>query len=217
MRVACSGRPKPRVNLIRLHGVFAPNSRHRAFVTPAKRGKGNHASAPDAAQEQTPPEPHAAMSLKRVFHIDIQTCQGCGGTVRIIACIRLQGGRRYESRDGRGRAKQEARAESDAGAKAERIGRDCADPHAPRQPKRYRTSPAVTALSSATPGAVALSPQTPHRQPQWLLRTGRRQSTVRSQGRHRCARQRAAGETPPGWRYSARPLGHPEHALSTNR
>lgn len=32
--------PKPRVNLTRFHGVFAPNSRHRALVTPAKRGKG---------------------------------------------------------------------------------------------------------------------------------------------------------------------------------
>ncbi|MBY4728844.1 transposase, partial [Burkholderia contaminans] len=30
--------PKPRVNLTRFHGVFAPNSRHRALVTPAKRG-----------------------------------------------------------------------------------------------------------------------------------------------------------------------------------
>ncbi len=25
--------------------------------------------------------------LKRVFHIDIETCQACGGAVRIIACI----------------------------------------------------------------------------------------------------------------------------------
>ena len=33
--------PKPRVNLTRLHGVFAPNSMHRALITPAKRGKGN--------------------------------------------------------------------------------------------------------------------------------------------------------------------------------
>ena len=31
--------PKPRVNLTRFHGVFAPNSRHRALVTPAKRGR----------------------------------------------------------------------------------------------------------------------------------------------------------------------------------
>jgi len=28
--------PRPRVNLTRFHGVFAPNSRHRAQVTPAR-------------------------------------------------------------------------------------------------------------------------------------------------------------------------------------
>ena len=38
--------PKPRVNLTRFHGVFVgvphqPNSKYRALVTPAKRGKGN--------------------------------------------------------------------------------------------------------------------------------------------------------------------------------
>lgn len=32
--------PKPRVNLIRFDGVFAPNSKYRGDVTPAKRGKG---------------------------------------------------------------------------------------------------------------------------------------------------------------------------------
>ena len=31
---------KPRVNLTRYHGVFAPNSKHRVRVTPAKRGRG---------------------------------------------------------------------------------------------------------------------------------------------------------------------------------
>ena len=35
--------PKPRVNLTRFHGVFAPNSKHRARVTPAKRGRGRPA------------------------------------------------------------------------------------------------------------------------------------------------------------------------------
>ena len=40
--------PKPRVNLTRFHGVFAPNSAHRARVTPAKRGKSNKASTTDA-------------------------------------------------------------------------------------------------------------------------------------------------------------------------
>jgi hypothetical protein len=30
---------KPKVNLTRIHGVFAPKSKYRALVTPAKRGK----------------------------------------------------------------------------------------------------------------------------------------------------------------------------------
>ena len=28
-----------------------------------------------------------AQRLKRVFRIDIETCEHCGGTVRVIACI----------------------------------------------------------------------------------------------------------------------------------
>jgi hypothetical protein len=31
--------PKPRVNLMRFHGVFAPNSHLRAQVTPGQRGR----------------------------------------------------------------------------------------------------------------------------------------------------------------------------------
>ena len=46
--------PKPRVNLTRFHGVFAPNSKHRAFITPAKRGKGNKPRATGENQQQTP-------------------------------------------------------------------------------------------------------------------------------------------------------------------
>ena len=37
--------PKPRVNLTRFHGVFAPNSKYRARVTPARRGKGGQRAA----------------------------------------------------------------------------------------------------------------------------------------------------------------------------
>ena len=83
--------PKPRVNLTRFHGVFAPNSKHRALVTPAKRGKGNKSKTSDEAQQQTPFERRAVMTwaqrLKRVFNIDIETCSECGGAVKVIACI----------------------------------------------------------------------------------------------------------------------------------
>ena len=54
--------PKPRVNLTRFHGVFAPNSAHRAQVTPAKRGKGNKARTADAAEDATSAERRAAMT-----------------------------------------------------------------------------------------------------------------------------------------------------------
>ncbi len=79
--------PKPRVNLTRYHGVFAPNSRHRAEITPSKRGKGNKAKesgedAPNIRATMT-----WAQRLKRVFGIDITTCQHCGGAMRVIACI----------------------------------------------------------------------------------------------------------------------------------
>ena len=83
--------PRPRVNLTRFHGVFAPNSKHRALVTPAKRGKGNKRKAADGQEEQIPVQRHASMTwaqrLKRVFKIDVETCRVCGGSARVIACI----------------------------------------------------------------------------------------------------------------------------------
>lgn len=85
--------PKPRVNLTRFHGVFAPNSKHRVQVTPAKRGK-----KPDKSEgldtnwrDKSPAERHRAMTwmqrLKRVFNIDIEVCEHCGGHVKVIASI----------------------------------------------------------------------------------------------------------------------------------
>ncbi len=82
--------PKPRVNLTRFHGVFAPNSKHRALITPAGRGKGGK-KAKGNVEDRSFAERHAAMTwaqrLKRVFNIDIETCEKCQGSVRIIACV----------------------------------------------------------------------------------------------------------------------------------
>jgi len=41
--------PKSRVNLIRFPGVFAPNSKYRARVTPARRGKRKMSLSADGA------------------------------------------------------------------------------------------------------------------------------------------------------------------------
>ena len=82
--------PKPRVNLTRYHGVFAPNSEHRALVTPARRGRANKTTAL-GREDATPVASHAAMNwaqrLKRVFAIDIETCSVCGGGMKVIAAI----------------------------------------------------------------------------------------------------------------------------------
>ena len=54
--------PKPRVNLTRFHGVFAPNSKHRIHVTPAKRGKGRKAQSGTAWKDKTQAERHIAIT-----------------------------------------------------------------------------------------------------------------------------------------------------------
>jgi hypothetical protein len=58
--------PKPRVNLTRCHGVFAPHGHWRAEVTPAKRGSGE-----SPGEIKSPAERHRAMTwaqhLTRVF------------------------------------------------------------------------------------------------------------------------------------------------------
>lgn len=47
--------PSPRVHLTRFHGVFAPNSRDRARVTPARRGRGKPAGG--CARSSARPHP----------------------------------------------------------------------------------------------------------------------------------------------------------------
>jgi hypothetical protein len=83
--------PRPRVNLTHYHGLFAPNSPWRGAITPGRRGKGAKRKALDEVEEDTPAARRSAMTwaqrLKRVFGIDIETCQSCGGAVRIIASI----------------------------------------------------------------------------------------------------------------------------------
>jgi hypothetical protein len=50
---------QPRMNLTRFHGVFAPNSKCRVDVTPAKRGKG---SKPHEVDDKSPQQRHKAMT-----------------------------------------------------------------------------------------------------------------------------------------------------------
>jgi hypothetical protein len=52
------------VNLTRFHGVFAPNSKYRVRVTPAKRGKGSEQCRLKEENwlDKTPAERHASMT-----------------------------------------------------------------------------------------------------------------------------------------------------------
>jgi hypothetical protein len=81
--------PKTGVNLTRSHGVFAPGSRYRVLVTPAKRGRGTKTRVAD--EPPSPAERRASVTgaqrFKRVFNIDIKTCSECGGAAKVIACI----------------------------------------------------------------------------------------------------------------------------------
>ena len=78
--------PQPRVNLTRYHGVLAPNSSLRAQVTPAVRGGRAGRDALKSTAERQAARPKA-QRLRRVFRIDIETCEHCGGAVKVIASI----------------------------------------------------------------------------------------------------------------------------------
>jgi len=72
--------PRPRVNLTRFHGVFAPNFKHRDRIVPQRTQRtvdGDKPLAPMSWMQR----------LKRVFAIDIETCPECGGKLRVIVCI----------------------------------------------------------------------------------------------------------------------------------
>ena len=87
--------PGPRVHLTRFHGVFAPNSKHRVQVTPAKHGKHKQPGKAEPADndwlDKSPEERHRAMTwmqrLKRVFSIDMEVCKRCGGQIKVISSI----------------------------------------------------------------------------------------------------------------------------------
>ena len=75
---------KPWVNLTCFYGVFVLNSALRQQVTPFRRSRA-------ASKRKTPAQRHAAMTwfqrLKQVFENDIETCDECGGSVKVITRI----------------------------------------------------------------------------------------------------------------------------------
>ena len=80
--------PRPRVNLTRYFGVFAPHFKYRKLVV-AKRETNKESEG--AEKSLTPAAQSTRMTwaqrLKRVFNIDIETCPECKGKVKVIASI----------------------------------------------------------------------------------------------------------------------------------
>jgi hypothetical protein len=76
--------PRPRLHLIRYHGVLAPNAKLRGAVIPQPEQRDN-APAHEHAHGQAARMRWARL-LKRVFHIDVERC-ACGGQLNILAAI----------------------------------------------------------------------------------------------------------------------------------
>lgn len=77
--------PRPRLHLIRFHGVLAPNAGLRAAIVPRPAPK---VSVPaDKHPHGVPARMSWARLLKRVFEFDLEHCPQCGGDMKIIAAI----------------------------------------------------------------------------------------------------------------------------------
>jgi Putative transposase len=77
--------PRPRLHLIRFHGVLAPNAKLRCEIIPSPPEQVTEPSTDHA--QGAPARLSWARLLKRVFDIDIEHCPNCGGALKIIAAI----------------------------------------------------------------------------------------------------------------------------------
>jgi putative transposase len=96
--------PRPRLHLIRFHGVLAPNAKLHPQIIPSSERQAGNVPVPGfpsalvnanntANDHRNAPHPSApariswARLLKRVFAIDMEHCPQCGGSLTIIAAI----------------------------------------------------------------------------------------------------------------------------------
>ena len=86
--------PRPGKNLVRYHGVLAPNARARAEIVPSARPHGDDGGA--SRQPPATPAPPKARTgryllwhelLRRVFEIDVLACPKCGGRLRLLCTV----------------------------------------------------------------------------------------------------------------------------------
>ncbi len=79
--------PRPWLNLIRFHGVLAPNVELRAKIIPGEQKSKPSDADDNKPQSSTRGRISWARLLKRAFDIDMEHCPNCGGNMNIIAVI----------------------------------------------------------------------------------------------------------------------------------
>jgi Putative transposase len=84
--------PRPRLHLIRFHGVLGPNAKIRGKIIPRPPGPATEPSSEHAPAQGAPARMSWARLLKRVFDIDIEHCPNCGGSLKIIAAPSTRSG-----------------------------------------------------------------------------------------------------------------------------
>ena len=77
---------RPRLHLIRFHGVLAPNTKLRSEIISSPVEQATEPACDHAQAQGAPARMSWARLLKRVFDIDIDHCPNCGGSLKIIAC-----------------------------------------------------------------------------------------------------------------------------------
>ena len=79
--------PRPRLHLIRFHGLLAPHAKLRAAIVASPAQQATEHPADHAHAPGSPARMSWALLLKRVFDIDVEYCANCGGRLKIIAAI----------------------------------------------------------------------------------------------------------------------------------
>jgi hypothetical protein len=80
--------PKPRANLTRYHGILAPHAKDRSKVVPKKKPEATEISSREEEPESIKQHRLSwAQLLKRVFHVDVETCPKCGRHMRIVDAV----------------------------------------------------------------------------------------------------------------------------------
>ena len=87
--------PPPRLNLVRYHGVLAPNAVDRAQIVPGPKEevKEEVEMSPESTSEGDPTPAQRrhrlawAVLLARVWAIDVTECPACGGRMKVVAAV----------------------------------------------------------------------------------------------------------------------------------